>query len=107
VSYNFCIILFYFSKLTLSFVISKLFTLICITVILQLYAHCKRPCAPYVANECMYVRFFVVNQLMFVYEQLKPIQRTNWTFLLLSQKGPRCMQAYFIAESVVHSNEGC
>jgi len=29
------------------------FTLICITVILLLYAHCKRPCGPYVANKCM------------------------------------------------------
>ena len=25
------------------------------------------------------------------------LQRTNWTFLLLSQKGSRCMQACFIA----------
>ena len=33
------------------------FTPICITVILQLYAHCKRPCDPYVANKCMYPHF--------------------------------------------------
>jgi len=31
------------------------FTVIRITVILLLYAHCKRPCGPYVANKCMYV----------------------------------------------------
>ena len=27
---------------------------ICITVILLLYAHCKRPCGAYVVNKCMY-----------------------------------------------------
>jgi len=28
---------------------------ICIIVILYLYAHCKRPCDPYVANNSMYM----------------------------------------------------
>jgi len=49
----FCIIFYYFIFI-FSFVISKLFTPICIIVILYLHAHCKRPCGSYLANECMY-----------------------------------------------------
>ena len=48
-------------------------TLICITVILLLYAHCKRPCGPYVANKCMYVQcmyFYTVLGMVFSEREL-------------------------------------